>query len=52
MGHTKEAEEKYKQTMKATYGCEHPMLDHEIFKKTKRKYNYDNLTFDSKPEIA
>ena len=52
MGHTKEAEEKYKQTMKDTYGCEHPMLDHETFKKMRRKYKYDNLTFDSKWEIV
>ena len=33
--------------MKDTYGCEHPMLDHETFKKMRRKYKYDNLTFDS-----
>lgn len=52
LGHTKEAEEKYKQTMKHTYGSEHPMLDHETFKKMRRKYKYNNLSFDSKPEIA
>lgn len=52
MGHTKEAEEKYKQSMKTIYGVEHPMLNHEIFKKTHKKYTYNNLSFDSKPEIA
>lgn len=51
-GHTKEAEEKYKNSMITKYGVEHPSLSEEIFKKMRRKYTFDNKTFDSSCELA
>lgn len=51
LGHTPEAEEKYRQTMFEKYGVYHPTLNYETFKKMKRKYKYNNLNFDSGSEI-
>lgn len=52
LSHTKEAEEKYKNSMTMKYGVEHPSLSEEIFKKMRRKYTFDNKTFDSSCELA
>lgn len=43
--------EKAKQTNLKRYGCENPMHNHDIFCKTKKKYEYNGIKFDSKPEI-
>lgn len=43
--------EKAKTTMIEKYGVEHALQNHEIFCKSKQKYKYDGLCFDSKPEI-
>lgn len=49
------ASEEKKNKMRLTwlnkYGVEHPMQNHEIFCKTRKKYEYDGLMFDSRPEI-
>ena len=42
---------KFTETCLEKYGCENPMQNHDIFKKTKKKYFYDNQNFDSKPEL-
>lgn len=34
------------------YGVDHPMHSHDLFCKTKFKYEYNGILFDSKPEIA
>lgn len=34
------------------YGVKYPMLSHEIRAKAKQKYCFDNIWFDSKPELA
>lgn len=34
------------------YGVDHPMHDHDLFCKGKRKYEYNGIHFDSKPEIV
>ena len=44
--------EKMKETMKEKYGVENCMQNHDIFKKSRKKYEFDSKTFDSKPEIA
>lgn len=44
--------DKMKETMKEKYGVENCMQNHEIFKNTRKKYEFDGKTFDSKPEIA
>ena len=44
--------EKRKETTKKRFGCENCMQNHEIFKKTKKRYYYKNITFDSIPEIC
>lgn len=46
-----EIKEKIRNTWLEKYGVDHPMKNHEIFCKTKQKYEYDGLMFDSKPEI-
>lgn len=43
--------EKIKSTMIERYGVENCMQNHDIFKKTKKKYFYDNKNFDSAPEL-
>ena len=48
---SEQIQEKIKETCLERYGVEHPMQNHEIFCKTKKKYEYDGLMFDSKPEI-
>lgn len=44
--------EKMKETMKERYGVEHCMQNHDIFKKTRKRYEFNGLNFDSKPELA
>lgn len=46
-----EYKEKMKQTCLEKYGVEHVLQNHEFFCKSKQKYEYDGLKFDSKPEI-
>jgi hypothetical protein len=47
---TDEYRKRRKETCLKKYGTEHPMQNSEIFKKTKRKFEYDGISFDSKWE--
>ena len=48
----KEIKQKKVNTCLQNYGVENPMQSHEIRLRSKRQYTYDNLNFDSAPEIA
>lgn len=52
LGHTSEAAAKYKTTMLNLYGVTHPSLSNESFRKMRRKYTFDNKTFDSASELT
>lgn len=43
--------EKYKNTCLEKYDVDHPMKNYEVFCKTKHRYEYDGIKFDSRPEI-
>lgn len=49
---SKEGQEKLKEIFKLRYGVEHPAQNHEICKKSKSKYYYNNKYFDSSWELA
>ena len=44
--------DKFKHTCLEKYGVENPMKNHDIFKKTKKKYTFNDIEFDSAPELA
>lgn len=48
---TDEFRKRFIETCKERYGTEYPIQNAEIFKKTKRKFEYDGTLFDSKWEI-
>lgn len=41
-----------KRTILKRYGVEHALQNHDVFRKSKKKYRYLNITFDSSPELA
>ena len=43
--------QKYKTTCLEKYGVDHPMKNYEVFCKTKHRYEYDEIKFDSMPEV-
>lgn len=43
---------KFRQTCLEKYGVDHPMKNYKIQLKSKKKYKYDNIYFDSSWEIA
>lgn len=44
--------EKMKETMTERYGVENCMQNHDIFKKARKRYEFNGLNFDSKPELS
>lgn len=49
---SKEIKEKIKKTLIEKYGVEHPLQFPDFFKKSKSKFVYENLKFDSSWELA